>query len=173
MDPYPGCSCLKVFCLHSFLVLTPIAPLEPVVASHVPCTMEARKKYCDILLWKMKVELADLKVREMALVHTIAELEQEAAAAEIVRGSDGPESEASKTLSHGRGTSSITIFVDVNESEESRTLSRRPGISGDGDCREGSEETRTLSHGRDMSEASDKQETSKYRVVACRTITNI
>jgi len=121
----------------------------------------------------MKVELADLKVREMELVHTIAELEQEVAVAEIVRGSNRPESEASKTLSHGRGTSSITIFVDVNESEESRTLSRRPGISGDGDCREGSEETRTLSHGRDMSEASDKQETSKYRVVACRTITNI
>ena len=66
---------MKVFCLHSFQALTPIAPLEPVVASHVPCTMEARKKYRDILLWKMKVELADLKVREMELVHTIAELE--------------------------------------------------------------------------------------------------
>ena len=121
----------------------------------------------------MKVELADLKVREIELVHTIAELEQEAAAAEIVRGSDRPESETSKTLSHGRGTSGITIFVDVDESEESRTLSRGLGISGDGDCREESEETRTLSHRRDMSEASDTRETSKYRVVAYRTIANI
>jgi hypothetical protein len=61
--------------------------------------MEARKKIRDILLWEMKVELADSKVREMELVHTIAELEQEVAAAEIVRGSYSPESEASKTLS--------------------------------------------------------------------------
>jgi hypothetical protein len=114
----------------------------------------------------MKVELADLKVREMELVHVIAELEQEAAAAEIIRGSDGPESEASKTLSHGRGTSDITIFVDVDKSEESRTLSQL-GLSGDADRREGSEETRTLSHRRDMSEASDGREISKYRVVAC------
>jgi hypothetical protein len=58
-----------------------------VVASHVPYAMEARR------LWKMKVELAGVKVREMELVCTIAELEQEAAAAEIISGSDGPESE--------------------------------------------------------------------------------
>jgi hypothetical protein len=93
--------------------------------------------------------------------------------AEIARGSDGPESEASKTLSHRRGTSGITIFVDVDESEESRILSRGPAISGDVDCREGSEETRTLSYGRDMSEASDTRKTSKYRVVTCCTIANI
>jgi hypothetical protein len=48
----------------------------------------------------MKVALADLKAREIELVHAIAELEQEAAAAEIVRRSDRPESEASKTFSH-------------------------------------------------------------------------
>jgi hypothetical protein len=40
-------------------------------------------------------ELADLKVREMELVHAIVELEQEAAAAEDIRGSNRPESEAS------------------------------------------------------------------------------
>jgi hypothetical protein len=133
-----------------------------VVASHVPYTMEGRK-HRDILLWKSKVELADLEARAMELVHTIAKLEQEAAAAEIVRGPDRPTSETSKTLSHGRGTSSITIFIDVDESERSRTPSRGLRISGDGDCREGSEETRTLSHGRDMSEASDKWQTSKCR----------
>jgi hypothetical protein len=94
-----------------------------------------------------------------------------AAAAEIVRGSDGPESEASKTLSHQRETSSITIFLDVDNSEESRTLSCGPGISGNGTYREGSEEK--LSPRCDMSEASDKLETSKHRVVACRIIANI
>ena len=73
----------------------------------------------------------------MELVHTIAELKQEAAAPEIVRGSDRPESEASKTFSHGRGTSGIMIFVDVDELEETRTLLCRLEISGDGDCLEG------------------------------------
>lgn len=129
--------------------------------------MEARE-IRDILLWKMKVELADLKVKEMELVHTIAELEQDVAAPEIVRGSNAPDSEASKTLSRQRETSSITMFADVDKAEEGRTLSRRPGISGDEDCREGSK-TRTLSHGRDLSEALDGREMSKYRVVASRT----
>ena len=44
--------------------------------------------------------LANLKVREIELVHAITELEQEAAVAEIVRGSNGPESETSKTFSY-------------------------------------------------------------------------
>lgn len=141
-----------------------MAPLEPVAVSHVSHILEACKSR-DILLWRMKVELADLKVRKMELVHLIAELEQEPAAAEIIRGSDEPESEASKTLSHGRGTSGIPIFVDVDKSVESRTLSRL-GISGDADRREGSEETITLPHGRDMSGASDGREISKYTAVA-------
>ena len=63
-----------VFCLHSFLALTPLAPLEPVVASHVPYKMEACKKCRDILLWRMNVELAGLEMREMELAHTIAKL---------------------------------------------------------------------------------------------------
>lgn len=90
----------------------------------------------------MKVELADFKMREIELVHTIANVEQEAAAAEFVRGSDGPESEVSKVLSHGRGTSGIMIFVDVDESEESRAPSRGLGISSNGGCVEGSAEIR-------------------------------
>jgi hypothetical protein len=43
-----------------------------VVASHVPYAMEDHK-YRDILLWKMKVELTDLKMRAMELVRTIAQ----------------------------------------------------------------------------------------------------
>lgn len=63
-------------------------------------------------------------------------------------------------FSHQRGTSGIAILVDVDESEEGRILSRGSGISGDADRQEGWKETRTLSHGRDMSEASDKRDTS-------------
>ena len=120
----------------------------------------------------MKVELAVLKVREMELVRAVAELEQETAAAGIIRGFDGPESESSKTLSHQREIYGITIFTNTDEPEESRILSGGPGKSGDGNWREGSEETRTLSRGRDLSEASDELEMSKYRVVACCTIAN-
>ena len=138
------------------------ASLEP--ASHVPYAMEARKRR-DILLWKIKVELAGLKVREIELVRAVARLEQEIAAAEIIRGSDGPESEASKTLSHQREICGITIFTYADEPEESKTLSRGPGKSGDGNWQEGSEETRTLSRGRDLSEASDELKISKYRVM--------
>ena len=74
------------------------------------------------------------------------------------------EIEASKAL---RGTSTITI--------ESKTLSC--GRSGDGNCEEVSEESRTLSHGRSgvseetrplshgrYSKALDKRESSKYIV---------
>ena len=42
--------------------------------------------------------LTNLKVREIELVHVITELEQETAIAEIVRGSNRPELEASKTF---------------------------------------------------------------------------
>ena len=54
-----------------FLTRTAMAPLEPAVASHVPYTVEACKS-SDILLWKMKVELAGVEMREMELVHAIA-----------------------------------------------------------------------------------------------------
>ena len=95
--------------------------LEPTIAFHVPYTTETRK-IRDILLWKIKAQLADLKVKEIELVHTVTGLEQKAAAAEIFRSSDEPESERIKTLSHQQETSSILIFVDVSKSEESRTL---------------------------------------------------
>ena len=91
-------------------------------------------------MWKIKVEFADLKVKEIELVHIIADLEQEVAAAEMVKS----EIETSKAL---QGTSYITI--------ETKTLSHgRSGVS---------EETRPLSHGR-YSKALDKPESSKYIV---------
>ncbi len=86
----------------------------------------------------MKVELTNLKMRAIELVRTIAELENEAATVEIFQGPNS--SEASKTLSYRRGTSSITIFADVDESEG----------------------TRSPSHGQDMSEVTKKLERSKY-----------
>jgi hypothetical protein len=110
----------------------------------------------------MKVELADVRAREKELILIIKELEIESAVAEIVRGSNILELEASKTLSYGQGTSVVTILVDVDGSKKSRTLSHRPGTNGDVDCLEGSEETRTLSYGWDLSNASSHREISKY-----------
>ena len=74
-----------------------------------------------------------MKVRGIELVHAIAE----AAAAEIVRRSDWPESEAGKTFSRYKNERHYERhyernFVDVDESEESGTLSRGPRISGTG-----------------------------------------
>ena len=45
-------------------------PLELIVASYVPYIIEAYKR-CDILLWKIKAKITNLKVREIELAHVI------------------------------------------------------------------------------------------------------
>ena len=73
----------------------------------------------------------------MELSHTLT-LKQAEIAAELF---DGAQSEKHF---HRGGTSGITIFNDVDGLEESKTQSRGPGTSADGNVRQGSEESKTV-----------------------------
>ena len=77
----------------------------------------------------------------MESIQAITKLKQEEDAAKIVNGSEEIRSE-SRTLSRRQGTSGVPLFNDAD------------GI--------GSEESRTLSHGRGMSEVSENPDPSQY-----------
>lgn len=146
-----------------------MAPPRPTMASRVPHVPKGRKAL-DIYVWKMKVELASLKLRETQLVQAIAELEQAADAGKSSEGHDLRKSDVSKTLSHEQVTaagdnpggpdqhnsvtsktlsheqaSGITVFIDNDGSEDSRTVSNEAGVHNENHTK-GTEETKMLSH---------------------------
>jgi len=85
---------------------------------HAIANLEATQHH-DIFLWKIKVELAGLKLKKKALVHAIAEAigpaEMDLAVEAVEEGgpritsdADRDRSEETRTLSHGEDTSEVS-----------------------------------------------------------------
>ena len=120
-------------------------------------------KGCDILLWKIKIELADLKAKEIKLVHVITELKNKSYSWNC-QGFNKPEFHASKTLSHRQRTNDIIIFYNIDDSVESTILSYGPGISCDTDLREEPEDIKVLLYKQDIHKTLGEQKISKCRL---------